>query len=139
VDGPPDARNWIERETLDVPCDGESYSSMAKLDNAVQYLLRASGTCAVSDNPPLYDADAEYSRVNTVSPVDTIDVNGTIYDIGLAINYSGTRAYKWGDYAADNIYEMPWTGQGATISALFIDRTYDNNTGSLTLTILESN
>jgi hypothetical protein len=125
---------WQVVETLTV--DGASSTpqySQTVLAIGVVYHLRASGVLTNVIDP--YAGDAEYFDFN--APKDL----GCCEDIGLGIDDLVVDDLDtqpdWGSYTATHIYEVEWTGKGATISALYQDTYYANNVGTLTLEILE--
>jgi hypothetical protein len=131
LDAPP---TWHVMETMTVDiANANAISSHSVLAAGVVYQLRASGVAArtIDDLP----GDAEYWDLN--APKD----NGCCEDIGigiddLVVNDLDTKP-DWGPYTTTHIYEVPWTGQGRVITALYQDTYYGNNEGSLTLEILE--
>lgn len=135
ADGEPDAQpTWqvIEKLTVDI-ANPNAISSQMVLANGVVYHLRASGMASrtIDDLP----GDADFWDFN--QPKD----NGCCEDIGLGIddlvvNDLDTKP-DWGTYTTSHVYEVPWTGKGAVIEALYQDTYYGNNAGTLTLEILE--
>jgi len=128
-----DAAEWSAIEVLAVPVDGSIITSASVLGAGVVYRLRASGTCYYAVGTA---GDAEYFGFDTGVPQD--GVSGV--DIGLAVNDSvidSVRTPRWGGYSAAHVYEIEWTGQGGAIAAQVHDGNYTNNTGMLTLQILE--
>lgn len=135
VDSPPDVPlTWKVIETLTVDsAKSTPVTSQTVLSAGVVYHLRASGLLATTiDGLP---GDADYWDFNP--PRD----NGCCEDIGigiddLVVNDLDTKP-DWGPYTPTHIYEVEWTGKGAAIKALFQDTLYTNNSGSLTVEILE--
>ncbi len=125
--------NWIVVESLVVDtADPEPVFSQTVLLSGVVYRLRASGT--ITNVIDSYQGDADYFDFN--NPTD----DGCCEDIGLGIDDTVVNDLDtqpdWGPYDPSHIYEVDWTGDGTTISALFQDTYYGNNIGNLTLEIL---
>ncbi len=135
LDAPPDAPpTWQVIETLTInSASSTAQTSTTVLANGVVYHLRASGTLSNVIDP--HPGDADY--FDFTAPKD----KGCCEDIGLGINdvvvADQETQPNWGPYSPNHIYEIEWTGAGATITALFQDTFYDNNVGNLTLEILE--
>ena len=121
----------IEKMMVD-SASPNAVSSKTVLAADVVYRLRASGELTTTiDGLP---GDAEYWDFN--QPKD----NGCCEDIGLGIDDLAVNLDTkpdWGPYTTTHVYEVEWTGKGAVIQALFQDTVYGNNSGSLTLEILE--
>jgi len=134
-DARPDAAvpTWTVIETLVIDTGNASPTlSQRTLQAGVVYRLRVSGV--ITNVIDAYQGDADYYDFN--NPKD----NGCCEDIGLGIddlvvNDLDTRP-NWGPYDPTHVYEVDWTGQGMTITALFQDTYYGNNIGNLTLEIL---
>lgn len=132
IDAPPPT--WVLVETLSVPCGGTVITSSTVLQSTGTYRLRASGTC-VANTANGSRMDAEYVGYNVVSP--PADVAQGV-DIGLAVDDPTPGSIKqprWGGYTSSHVYERPWSGTGATITARMHDAEYDNNSGSVSLEI----
>ncbi|MGE0870525.1 MAG: hypothetical protein AB7P03_18315 [Kofleriaceae bacterium] len=133
IDAPAEPE-WIPVETLIVPASGVEVKSMTVLAAGVEYRLRATGTWVIQSNMnPKTEADAEWWEFS--NPV----TNAGGVDVGLAINdatVDGERQPDWGAYSASHEYEVPWIGAGDVIVANIHDGNYNNDDGSLTLTIL---
>jgi len=124
---------WTVIETLvvDTASPQPTYSQQV-LQSGVVYRLRVSGT--ITNVIDAFEGDADW--YDFADPKD----NGCCEDIGLGIddfvvNDLDTQP-DWGPYDPTHIYEVPWTGDGTTIAALFQDTYYGNNIGNLTLEIL---
>ncbi len=135
VDTAPDAaKTFRVIETLTVDSANPAPTvSQTVLAAGVTYRLRVSGV--VTNVIDQFQGDADFYDFD--SPKD----DGCCEDIGLGIDDfvvddHDTRP-DWGEYRADHTYEVPWVGEGKTISALFQDTFYGNNIGDLTLEILE--
>lgn len=131
---------WTVIETLTVPVDpvmgiSAKTTSTTVLQAGVVYHLRASGTWIIqSDAIPPTQADAEWWSFS--APVE--GVAGT--DVGLGIDDAAAldpKQPKWGPYTDTHVYEVEWVGAGKTIDANIHDQRYDNDSGFLTLEILE--
>jgi hypothetical protein len=123
---------WVAVETLTIPVNGTSVTSQTVLLAGIGYRLRASGTFVIQ-SPQGTQGDAEWWDFSNL--MDGV----TGVDVGLAVNDSivdTNRTPKWGAYAANHIYEVPWTGNGQPIVAMLHDGNFTNNTGSLMLSIL---
>jgi hypothetical protein len=123
---------WTTIDTLTVPCTGAAVYSTAELTNGVTYRLRASGTCDVMGSGNL--GDAEWFDFSS----NPRDVAGNGVDVGIAIDdlvVDDNGPPYWGDYASNHVYEVPWQGAGAQISAQYHDPMYGDNSGSLTVEI----
>lgn len=124
---------WTVIETIVVDtANPEPEVSRTLLEAGVVYRLRASGTIVnVIDS---HEGDADWYDFG--DPKD----NGCCEDIGLGIDDVVVDDLDtqpdWGPYDPTHVYEVDWTGDGTTISALFQDTYYGNNIGSLTLEIL---
>jgi hypothetical protein len=130
---PPDGGGeWTVVEALVVSVRGETVTSTFVLQQGVRYRLRASGMAYVALQT---FGDAEYYNFNNGPPID-----GAVgIDVGLAVNDStidATRTPRWGAYSDTHVYEVEWTGDGASIVAQFHDGNTANNSGTLTLEIL---
>ena len=85
---------------------------------------------------PASVADADYLDVNMMTPLDAIPG----VDVGIAINDSlvdMTTSPNWGPYTPSHVYEIQFAATGARIAVAYHDGLYANNSGSLTLEILE--
>ena len=106
--------------------------SRTVLEAGVVYRLRASGT--ITNVIDSWEGDADWYDFS--DPKD----HGCCEDIGLGIDDLVVDDFDtqpdWGPYDPTHVYEVEWTGDGTTISALFQDTYYGNNIGSLTLEIL---
>lgn len=106
--------------------------SRTVLEAGVVYRLRASGT--ITNVIDSFQGDADWYDFS--DPKD----HGCCEDIGLGIDDLVVDDFDtqpdWGPYDPTHVYEVEWTGDGTTISALFQDTYYGNNIGSLTLEIL---
>jgi hypothetical protein len=132
IDAP---KTWQVIDTLVVPCTQTPVTSIAGLTTTGMYHLRASGECTVSTSSGSL-SDAEYFAYNIDSPTDA----GSGVDNGIAIDDTnpGPTKTRWGTYnGTDHIYEIPFTGANAQITAEYWDSNYPNNTGQLKLEILE--
>jgi len=135
ADARPDAAApaWTVIETLVINSANASPTpSQRTLQAGVVYRLRVSGV--ITNVIDAYQGDADF--FDFANPKD----NGCCEDIGLGIddlvvNDLDTRP-NWGPYDPTHVYEVDWTGQGTTITALFQDTYYGNNIGNLTLEIL---
>jgi hypothetical protein len=123
-------------EMVAVPADGTVVNSTVVLQLGVTYRLRASGIINVGGSPDPR-GDAEYWNFNA-GPMD-LATNGLV-DAGLAVDDPTVGMTKtplsWGPYDPTHVYEVPWPGTGATISANYHDDFPSNNSGTLTLEIL---
>jgi hypothetical protein len=120
-------------EELSIPVGGTVVSSTVVLQSGVRYRLRASGTYFYAAAQNVL-GDAEYFGFNAGGPTDT----EAGVDVGLAVNDSvvdANRMPKWGAYTDTHVYEVEWTGAGATIDVQLHDGNYSNNVGSLTVAI----
>jgi hypothetical protein len=120
-------------DTLTVPSDGTIVTSNVSLESGVMYRLIASGTFLTNPTNDWF-ADAEY-----IDFPNTVDVGSGI-DFGLAIDDilpDASKTPHWGSYSPSHSYELPWTGEGSPIQAQIHDQVYGNNSGSLTLEILQ--
>ncbi len=133
--GPPDAGalEWRVVETLTIDCDeGGEVASATVLSSAGSWRVRAVGTCEISSGR---QADAEYFDFNVGSARNR---SGSL-DLGIAIDDARSArdlAPYWGSYQASHVYELPWTGADAPLSARYVDAFYGDNSGSLTLELL---
>jgi hypothetical protein len=131
---------WTVVETLTVPSDGSVVTSNTVLQNGVDYHLRASGTFNMNTNQNVNDswmADAEYYDFSNL-PTSAKD-HALTYDIGIAVDdpvIDTTKTPSWGAFEATHVYEIVFTGAGATIAVNFHDQVTSDNDGSLTLEIL---
>ncbi len=130
-----DARipTWQVIETLLVDtANAQAVDSQHVLLAGVVYRLRVSGT--ITNVIDAFQGDADW--YDFTSPKD----NGCCEDIGLGIDDLVVNDLitqpNWGPYDATHVYEVDWTGDGTTITALFQDTYYGNNIGNLTLEIL---
>lgn len=135
IDAPPDApKTWQVLETLTVPCSGTSVTSTTVLTSTGQYHLRASTEC-IANTINSSASDAEYFGYN----VNQFSDSASGVDNGISIDSTtpgDTRTPRWGNYTNTHVYEVPWTGGNATITANYWDSNYGNNSGSLKLEIL---
>ncbi|HZO16615.1 MAG TPA: hypothetical protein VFB62_25240 [Polyangiaceae bacterium] len=130
--GAPSMR-WVVVDTLTVHCPGGDAVSSVTLNNGEKYKLRASGQCTCTGTT---GCDAEWLDFNAPQ---TIAFSNDV-DMGIGIDdpvFDLTRLPDWGAYMADHMYEADWTGIGAPITANFHDPDTSNNTGQLTLEILQ--
>jgi hypothetical protein len=119
-------------EEMMVPSRGEMQVSSFVLEQGVPYRLRASGTYFFALQVL---GDAEYFGFNNGPPLDA-SVN---IDVGLAVNDATVdinRTPRWGTYSEAHVYETPWPGAGAPITAQLHDGQYNDNDGELKLEIL---
>ena len=124
---------WTVIETITVDsADPEPTYSRTVLEAGVVYRLRVSGT--ITNVIDSHQGDADWYDFG--DPKD----NGCCEDIGLGIDDLVVDDLDtqpdWGPYDPTHVYEVEWTGDGTTISALFQDTYYGNNIGDLTLEIL---
>jgi len=133
----PDAPQvWTVMETLEIPTFAASGSppvvrSQSALAAGREYHLRVSGTFSCTFGGT--GGDAEYWDFVALNDL------ASAIDFGVAIDdatIDGTKT-RWGGFAASHVYEVTYVGTGATLGALLHDSQYDNNTGTLTLEILE--
>lgn len=127
------APTWQVVDTLTVPVNGSSVTSTKVLENGVTYRLVASGTATIEPIGPVL-ADAEF--FNFGNPNDGIPS----VDIGLGIDdptFDAFRTPDWGPYSPSHVYQVDFVGKGAPIDANFHDGFHLNNSGTLTLEILE--
>jgi hypothetical protein len=126
---------WVVVETLTIPADGTEVPSTTVLQAGVGYQLRAMGTYTFKLNPVPSMGDAEYVGFDINALMDS--VSGV--DVGLAVNdttVDSNRTPRWGQYTNTHVYEAPWIGDGAVITAKLHDGQYADNSGTLTLQIL---
>jgi hypothetical protein len=131
-------RDWVVVETMVIACDSASpVESDTALGHGRSWKLRASGTCVVNDSePPIY-ADADYV-VGSV-PLDVLPPPNAL-DIGLGVDddrVDGTTTPDWGAYDPGHVYTIDYPATSARLSIRFHDSRLDNNSGELTLEILE--
>jgi hypothetical protein len=120
-------------DTLTVACTGGDEESSVSLNSGEVYRLRASGECTCTGAT---GCDAEW--LDFVSP-QTLAFSNDV-DMGIGINdasFDLVRLPDWGAYQPTHEYEVDWTGEGDQIIANFHDPDVGNNTGSLTLEILQ--
>jgi hypothetical protein len=121
----------VETMTIDTSDSQPTFSQMV-LESGVVYRLRVSGT--ITNVIGSFEGDADYFDFD--DPKD----DGCCEDIGLGIDDfvvdDMDTQPDWGPYDPSHVYEVPWTGDGTTIAALFQDTFYGNNIGNLTLEIL---
>jgi len=133
----PVAATWTVVETMTVPVtNGNVVTSATTLSAGQLYHLRASGTY-VTDTASNLLADADY--YDYASPKDVTNT-GTNCDVGIGIDDSVSdidKQPKWGAYNTSHVYEIAITGTGAKIHANIHDGVYTNDSGELTLEILE--
>ena len=134
-DAPPDAPPaWTVIETFNISCGGAAVVSTTTLLTGTTYRVRAEGQC-IANSGSNSRADAEYIGYNLTVPTD-------IYmgvDTGIAINDASPGSLKqprWGSYATDHVYQVPWVGAGAPITVRYHEEDVANNTGLLTFSIL---
>lgn len=123
---------WTVIETLMIDtAQPTPVISTTQLASGVTYHLRAFGIASVIDG---IDGDAEY--YDFANPKD----NACCEDVGIGIDdpiVDLDTTPDWGPYNPQHVYEIEWVGRGGTISAAYQDTVYGNNTGILTLQILE--
>lgn len=127
------AMRWVVVDTLTVNCPGGDAVSNITLNNGEVYKLRASGECTCTGAT---GCDAEWLDFNAPQ---TNAFSGDV-DMGIGIDdpvFDLTRLPDWGPYMSTHMYEADWTGVGAPITANFHDPDTSNNTGQLTLEILQ--
>lgn len=134
IDAPPDAPPTLTLvETLTISCRGASVTSVTNLQAGEVYRLRTSGEC-IANTANGSKADAEYLGYNVGTTYDSF---GGV-DAGIAVddNTSGaTKQPRWGAFTNMHVYEVPWTGAGATIAVNYHGDNLTNNSGSLTFQI----
>jgi hypothetical protein len=130
------APSWTVIETLTVQGDGSDVVSNTVLQNGVTYHLRASGTFNMNTNQN-WMADAEYYDFS--NPPSSVKDAVSGVDIGIGVDdptVDANRTPNWGPFDMSHVYEIPFDGSGAAITANYHDAvTYDNE-GTLTLEIL---
>jgi len=128
---------WTVVETMTIPVtNGNVVTSTTTLSAGQVYHLRASGTY-VTDTASNLLADADY--YDYANPKDVTNT-GTNCDVGIGIDDTvsdSDKQPKWGAYNTSHVYEIAFTGMGATIQANIHDGVYTNDTGELMLEILE--
>ena len=134
IDAPPDAPPaWHVLEMLTVPCAAQTVTSQTVLATTGMYRLEASGQC-VTDTGDGEASDAEYFAYNLGATTDAL----AGVDYGISINGptpGPTKSPHWGAYASSHIYDVSWTGTGATITATYWDADYSDDSGSLMVAI----
>jgi len=121
-------------ETLVVPVDGSSVSSVAVLSSSGTYRLRASGviTCGgVGDQM----GDAEYH--DFTNPTDNNSLNGLDYGISIDSPVVGQKTIHWGAYTPTHVYEVDYVGRDQVVSANLHDGQYTDNSGTFMVTVLQ--
>ena len=130
-----DARTpvWTVVETLSISTTelGPTLSTTS-LSVGVTYRLRASGTAWVQTGA--FEVDAEYYDFSQPTNATTGVDQGIAIDDG---NIAMDMVPDWGPYNPSHVYEVEWLGEGRPIRIYFVDGFYPNNSGSLTLEILE--
>ena len=122
-------------ETITVPSDGSSVSSLTSLSSSVAYKLVASGTYEIGG----FGADAEYIFPG---PFDYFTNGGlNAGDYGIAIDdptVGGLKLPFWGEYNETHEYIIDFTGLDSTISLNVHDDDYTDNVGSLQVQIFQA-
>ena len=124
---------WVLIDTLTVDCQGGTVMSNVSLNNGEQYTLRASGECTCTGRTGCDAEWLDFGAPQTNAYSNDVDMGIGIDDPNIDLN----RLPDWGPYSATHEYEAMWTGAGAAIAANYHDPDTTNNTGQLTLEILQ--
>ena len=123
-------------ETLTVPSDATAVISTSVLTSTDTYRLRLSGTFVIGNGGQR--GDAEYRDFSDTPASLKNTGNGADQGVGIdddTIDMNKTP--NWGPYQSSHIYEIDFVGKDATISANVHDSDPNNNSGTLTLEILQ--
>jgi hypothetical protein len=129
-------------ETIQVRVDGTDATTKTVLKRGVEYRIEVSGTALVG-GPAGGVGDAEYFGFSgargplnscALSPKESLDV-------GLAFDYGGsavTKSPNWGGYNPEHLYKTFVVGVGEPLKLKYHDCDYRDNSGLLTVNIVET-
>jgi hypothetical protein len=123
-------------ESVQVPSDGSTNTSVHALEVGSLYQLRAYGL--LSMNPSFGLGDAEYGPEHAAQDACTPPFPAT--DIGIGLNDSvadGDKLPYWGPFSQSHVYTILIAGTGTPISLNFHDCHYDDNSGALGVEIIK--
>lgn len=120
-------------DTVHVPSDGSTVSSSVSLETGKPYSFKASGTFTYNNAGDWADAEW-YLKNSVIVKGDTEGSQPYVLDISVD-GYSINR--DWGDYSAEHIYYLQFTGTGSSADFSIYDSYYPDNSGSLTVEIYE--
>ena len=128
-----DAHTPAVVDTLAIPGTGEIIASNIVPTLGVTYQLRASGFVQVATG---LDSDAEYwgfpGAMNDFTTDNTVDMG-----LGIDDTTIDTLKTRWGPYTPTHVYTIAHVGTGAKLHAQYEDNFDGNNTGTMTLEILQ--
>lgn len=119
-------------ETVVVPTDSSTNSSMFSLKANVEYELRATGTFTIG-GPGDGLADAEFADFSD-PPGSVFDNASTGLDFGMTID--GVKP-DWGEFNPNHEYSIFFIGKNSPIAVGYVDSFFSDNFGQLTLAIIE--
>jgi hypothetical protein len=136
----PRAEEFAPVETLVVPTNGSSATSVMTLESGALYKIRASGTFHIGGGGDS-TGDAEYADFGEIptSVIDNCGDSTSGVDLGLGINDAvndSLKSPKWGPFSADHVYTVDFVGLGAPVTLNYHDCNYEDNVGFLTVEIL---
>ena len=136
--------NWVPLETLEIPSDGSAVTTEGTYRSSKTFRIEVSGTyrwgvCDPANCPDglpcNYEryGDAEYLTDDCWTTYDE-----DFFGIDISVVLNGEHV-DWGSFESDHVYSLVVAGKNAPFSFEIADCTncYDDNEGSLTVTIYE--